>query len=158
VLRRLLAVAVAALASASTASAQSPETVYDHDSPAGVQYQVPLERARGEAAGVVEQGSPKRSAAHRRPAQARPPSGAVAASPLFGVGISPRDAGRRASGGARQPETLRSSGRPKVPLPAAVESGDLVIEALAGSVFAVLAVGAGIGLLARRSRRRRLGG
>ena len=151
------------LVSATPVSAKEPPIFVDPDSPAGVEYQLPLQRARQEAAGDADQ---------------RASGSGSTRAPLFGVGIDqaggesgraggdPADAEGAGDGGAggvndsergspgtegsrpRQNEKVREGGA--AALGAAPGSTDAIT---AGIAAAVLALGLALGFGLRRMLR-----
>lgn len=150
--RPVLACACAlALIAPATAGAQ---TGPDPDSPAGVEYALPLDQARRDATGRSD-GSPR-----SRPGK---PS---AAAPLFGAGITPVRAGKTGSageenGGGRRAgaggsrgggEVGGGSSRPARVALGADDAGSPTLT-IAGIALAVLLAGGLLGLLLRRFTR-----
>lgn len=167
-MRRLSALGVGlvlGLAAPAVGHAQTP----DPDSPAGVEYALPLDQAREDARGD----SPK-----RKQGSGGNPSDSTAAAPLFGAGISKQGGGSKggtsgtgspsrsgqdqladrgsASGGAGRESTDEDAGTPderaaRTATRAGVEDGgSSFAPALLGLVAAVLLIGGGIGLALRR--------
>jgi hypothetical protein len=89
---------VGALVAAPPAAAQSSPDAPDANSPAGVEYQLPLQTGRQEGAG---RGKPKGDVSHGR-GGTRPSSGEP---PLFGAGIKPRSTSRHARTHAEHGDT-----------------------------------------------------
>lgn len=139
------AAVLAPVAAAQTPPASRPSP----DSPAGVEYQLPLERARSEA------GVPPSSAPGSTPPSTSGQGDGTAR--LFGEGIERK----RGAGGAKATRAdsgapASQAGEPSAPqrrrVVASVGSGDESDQALmVGIVAAVLAVGAAFGLGLRRA-------
>lgn len=147
--RKLMeALLVVGLVLAPSAAAQGPAPQIDRDSPAGVEYQLPVDRAREQAAGG-------------RAAAGGPRSGAVAEPPLFGVGVKAPSTRARANGTAKKP--TQEPGRPAVgrDTPQIVRAQAPPPEGAIGGLAAAAAGGAGVllaggvaGLAWRRRARR----
>jgi len=138
------------------------------DSPAGVEYQLPLDRAREEASDPRDRDAPGDGGSERD-------RGGSGPAPLFGTGISPRgqdsanadsqsgggpnnpDAGRRAGGdradrgsGGSTGEASEADGEPSLgPTSASAASGSSDL-ALPGIALGVLLIGGLLGLALRR--------
>jgi hypothetical protein len=123
---------------------------FDPDSPAGKEYALPLDQARGEAIGGSESDR-----------------GAAPGAPLFGVGVSPpgpESAGIAGPGGEKagrqaSPGTKRSAPRGSAARPVAVvrisEAGDgYPLTSGAALVAAIVLLGGALGLAFRGLQRR----
>lgn len=133
------------LTMAPSAVAQDLSPQVDPDSPAGIEYQLPLERAREQASGD-RRGSP----------------GAQEQAPLFGVGVEP--AGRASASGDRGDRRADGPGAPSrrstqgLPAPAIIRAEARPPERGITQLLAVGAAGAGVllvGWLAGLGWRRR---
>ena len=123
------------LAGPSAGQAGAPQI--DPDSPAGIEYQLPIDRARGEAAGPGSSSS------------ARPGS-----APLFGTGVTrstASDESGRVPPASAEPSTPAQNGgaqtRARASVPA---SGATPLLAIAGGAAGVLVFGGLAGLALRR--------
>lgn len=147
VLAWLLAIA---LIPAPGAMAQGLSPQVDRDSPAGIEYQLPLDRAREEAAGALQPED----------------RGADDSVPLFGVGVkpaiprTPRAATDGATSNAKRPTRKRAGAAPTTPTivraqappPGDAGTGLLAVGAAAAGV---LLLGSLAGLVWRRRAMRR---
>lgn len=110
------------------------------DSPAGIEYTPPLERAREEAGGG-EAASPPR------------PPGGGGRSTLFGEGVEQRDSAGTADGPSQTDGSLEDGADVK-PTATHATDGDGSEELLIGGIaIGVVLVGGGSGLLLARARR-----
>jgi len=141
--RLLTCLCALALIAPASASAQDPQV--DPSSPAGTEYQLPVDRARDEANGTSN----------------RSRGGAGGEAPLFGTGVESRTktasknaksgtdsdpatvAGVEPDAGTRTPETVRA----QAPAP---DDGGSGLVAIGGGAAAVLLVGGLAGLAWRR--------
>jgi hypothetical protein len=160
--RQITALAVAtvsAIAMPGAASAEPGLTVDPH-SPAGVEYQVPLDTARGHGSHPGGASGDKGSGSSGSSAD----PGGSNSDTLFGSGITPAAKTRSSAGGRHGDNGKRSAApRPRAGHRAAAAPPVAPITAsasyspdgaLVGLIAGILAVGVGIGLLARyRSRR-----
>jgi hypothetical protein len=146
--RRLLAgcvalAAVIALASAGGAAAQGDDPQVDPGSPAGTEYELPIDRARDDASGGSDGGS----------------GGSSGAAPLFGEGVEPQRSGSATPSRSGEPATTTPPSRPQqgTRTPEIVRSqadapdgGGGALVAIGAGAGGVLLVGALAGLLWRR--------
>jgi hypothetical protein len=148
---RMLAavVALCSVAAPAGASAQQPGVYIDPQSPAGVEYALPLPQARGDHAGGAPAGAGSGTGGPGG-------SGSASSAPdttLFGAGIRDQRSSRRGSGHSGSPAGNPGVAAPPRELAAAAGDSGGIAPAVAGvSGFAVLAaLGLGLGLR-RRSR------
>lgn len=138
----LCAVGLFLLAVAPAAGAQEPSPQVDRGSPAGIEYQLPIQRAREKATGDA-------------------PGASSGTAPRFGVGIE-KPAGKRAGGrrdrakvGATAPEEPRGGASPpqivRTQAAAAGDGGGGLLRIAAAGASALL-LGALAGLCWRRGR------
>jgi hypothetical protein len=133
-MKRPVLTCLCALALAAPAQAQDPQV--DPDSPAGTEYQLPVDRAREQAGSRGSRGS-------------RRAGGAAAEAPLFGEGVegSPRRAPekRGAGGSARTPTT---TGRQQPELgTSAPDTVQAQAQAPEGGGSGLVAIGVAAGVL-----------
>jgi cobalamin biosynthesis Mg chelatase CobN len=154
-MNRLVLTCLCALALTAPAQAQSPQV--DPDTPAGAEYQLPVDRAR-------EQARERTGAAGAATGRDRP-----GAAPLFGSGVEertpparkkPSSRGRETSSGSHEPTTTTTTrveqpdlgaGRPEVhALARAPDDGGAGMLTIGSLTVGVLLIGALAGLLWRR--------
>ena len=126
--RRLAWLLAVALVPAPSAAAQGLAPQVDRDSPAGAEYELPVERARNQASGG-DRGS----------------SGAAQRAPLFGEGVTPKPRVPRASPGTRGRAT-RPARRPPASTgaPPAVRAQASAPDTTIGGLLVVGAGGAAV--------------
>jgi len=140
----------AAIGPASAALAQGDDPDVDPGSPAGTEYQLPIDRARAEAGGGGSTGSPEgpqqtplfgegvERTAPSAGSSSRPPSDGTSSPPAASSGT-----GGKRDPGTATPEAVRS----QAPTP---EAGSGTALAIGGSAAGVLLIGALGGLTLRR--------
>ena len=133
------------LALVAPAPAQEDAPRIDPGSPAGTEYQLPVDRAREQARGGVSQETGSDD----------PPSSA----PLFGEGVEPDRGATSGSGGSQAPSPSLGEAQPEIePAPQTLRAqapqpeGDGALLAVAGGAFGLLLLGGLGGLLWRRRR------
>jgi hypothetical protein len=138
--RRLLIVGAVAMSCAAGQIPSAAATVHvDPNGPAGQQYALPLDSARGQASGTPDAGVP----------------GANAKAPLFGQGIRPSGSPARWRHGAKpnrqgrgnsgtRPVNVRDAGI------AAASGGDSTTLWVAAVIAAIVLLGSAAGLIVRR--------
>jgi hypothetical protein len=132
---KLLMVLVAASAMAGPIAAATAKVYVDPDGPAGQEYALPLDSARGEAAGTPDAGVP----------------GSSASPPLFGHGIGPSEPPGKPGRGADKagekqplaPAKARDTG-----IAAAGEDSSTTLQ-IGGVIGAVVLLGTAAGLIVR---------
>jgi hypothetical protein len=158
-----LAGVIGGLALAGTAQAAEPGFTPDPESPAGVEYQIPLDTARGQGGGGPSGGdaqggggSPSGSPSGGSPSGSAPSGGSAGSrgtSGLFGSGIStPGKGDAKGPNGTRQRRGGAGSGSTAVPVSASASYS--ATGPVAGVVGGVLLIGGGIGLFLRLRGRR----
>lgn len=150
--RAVLLLSALPLVAAPGATAQ---VIEDPDSPAGVEYALPLEGAREEAA-------PRRDRSEDGAGSGEDTANASgdADAPLFGSGLSAESEDRSTGGGDSGRPREQSSGESSVErdvsaavTPPLTDEGGSATLPIVGLGVATLLLGAGIGLLVRRHRR-----
>jgi len=139
---RLLAACLLALALAPAAAAQAPQV--DPSSPAGTEYQLPVDRAREQASGGPSGGGSTTSASGE--------------APLFGAGVEPEGDGAGQSHASSKPKTgsgddAQASGESSAAVVrsyADAPDGGAGALAIGAGAVGVLAIGAAAGLVWRR--------
>jgi hypothetical protein len=164
---KITAVCAASVLSALAASASAqaePGFTADPQSPAGVEYAIPLDTARGQ--GGVHHGSPGSGgtpgSGTSTPGGTSPGTGSGGGSPaLFGSGITPpkengsKHAKPGGDGGSGSDKPARSGGRGSaVTPPVAASASYSSTGPVVGIVGAILLLGGGVGVMLRLRARR----
>ena len=162
---KITALAVAGGLVLSGSAQAEPGFTADPESPAGVEYQIPLDTARGQGGGGYHGGNPSGGggAAPGATAPSGGSSGVGGASALFGRGIKSADKERVSgkAGGGQQPGVRQKpggdsrvgrDGSPATLIPASASYS--ATGPVAGVVGGVLLIGGGIGLFLRLRGRR----